>query len=302
MRSRSEKIMAMVIAVLLLCHVAEARKRALTVFVGDYPEDSGWSRIHSSNDKTIILGMLETLGFHSNDIICLENSAATRKSIDTSFEKLILSCRPGDQVYVHFSCHGQFITDVDGDETLRYSRDRYDESLVPYDAFLEYGKSGYDGTNHLVDDTVNEYLCRLEDKVGRKGSVLVVLDACHSGDMRREYSDDIDLYSIRGVEQRFELPSTGKMVETMPREAKCVTISACRVFESNYECRVDGVMYGRLSYAVSKALKPGVTVSQLKDAIEGVYQELSYSSPIRKGRTQKMDFHSPAEYSNRKLF
>lgn len=302
MRSRSEKIMAMVIAVLLLCHVAEARKRALTVFVGDYPEDSGWSRIHSSNDKAIILEMLETLGFQTNDIICLENSAATRKSIDDSFEKLILSCRPGDQVYVHFSCHGQFITDVDGDETLRNSRDRYDESLVPYDAFLEYGRNGYDGTNHLVDDTVNEYLCRLEDKVGRKGSVLVVLDACHSGDMRREYSDDIDLYSIRGVDKQFELPSTGKMVETLPREAKCVTISACRVFESNYECEVDGAMYGRLSYAVSKALKPGVTASQLRDAIEGVYQELSTLSPIRKGRTQKMDFHSPVDYSDRKLF
>jgi len=294
--------MAMVIAVLLLCNVAEARKRALTVFVGDYPEDSGWSKIHSSNDKVIILEMLETLGFQPSDIICLENFAATRKSIDASFEKLILSCRPGDQVYVHFSCHGQFITDVDGDETLRNSRDRYDESLVPYDAYLEYGKSGYDGASHLVDDTVNEYLSRLEDKVGRKGCILVVLDACHSGDMRRDYSDDIYLYSIRGVDKQFELPSTGKMVETLPREAKCVTISACRDFESNYECEVDGVMYGRLSYAVSKSLKPGVTASQLRDAIEGIYQELSTLSPIRKGRTQKMDYHAPAEYSNRKLF
>ena len=81
MKSRSEKIMAMVIATLLLCQAAEARKRALTVFVGDYPEDSGWTTIHSTNDKTIILRMLGTLGFQVDDIICLENSAATRKAI-----------------------------------------------------------------------------------------------------------------------------------------------------------------------------------------------------------------------------
>lgn len=302
MKSRSEKIMAMVIATLLLCQAAEARKRALTVFVGDYPEDSGWTTIHSTNDKTIILRMLGTLGFQVDDIICLENSAATRKAIDTSFERLILSCRPGDEVYIHFSCHGQFITDVDGDETLRVSGDRYDESLVPYDAFFEYGKNGYDGTSHLVDDTVNEYLCRLEDKVGRKGSVIVVFDACHSGDAHRDYSEDDEIECVRGADRPFDLPSTGKMVLDVPREAKCVIISACRVFESNYECKVEGVLFGRLSYAISMTLKPGMTASQLKYSLEKIYQELSVSSPLHKGRTQKMVFHAPSEYSNRSLF
>ena len=224
----------------------EARKRALTVFIGDYPENSGWSNIHSLNDKTIILNSLETVGFQANDIICLENSAATRNAIDDAFESLILACRPGDIVYIHFSCHGQLITDANGDETLRDARDRYDESLVPYDAAVEYGKNGYDGAKHLVDDAVNEYLCGIEDKVGKKGSVLVVFDACHSGDARREYSDDVDVEYVRGFAQPFELPSTGKLLEETPREAKCVTISACRDFESNYECKIGGVMYGRL--------------------------------------------------------
>ena len=286
----------------MLCQLAEARKRALTVFIGDYPENSGWSNIHSLNDKTIILNSLETIGFQANDIICLENSAATRNAIDDAFERLILACRPGDIVYIHFSCHGQLITDVNGDEALRYVRDRYDESLVPYDAAVEYGKNGYDGAKHLVDDAVNEYLCGIEDKVGRKGSVLVVFDACHSGDARREYADDVDVEYVRGFAQPFELPSTGKLLEETPREAKCVTISACRDFESNYECKVGGVMYGRLSYAVSKALRPGITAAQLRDSIEEVYQELSSSSPLRQGRTQNIVYHYSSDYSNRKLF
>ena len=302
MRRRSEKIITMIISIILACHQVDARKRALTVFVGDYPENSGWSIIHSSNDKAIILKALETVGFQANDIICLENSGATRKAIDASFERLILSCRPGDQVYVHFSCHGQLITDVDGDECLRDARDRHDESLVPFDAAVEYGKNGYDGMKHLVDDAVNEYLCRLEDKVGKKGSVLVVFDACHSGDARREYSEDAVGEYVRGADKPFELPSTGELVEWLPREAKCVTISACRDFESNYECKIGGVMYGRLSYAVSKALRPGMTAVQLKNTIEGIYEELSHSSPLRKGRTQKPVFHASPEYSNRKLF
>lgn len=302
MKNLSEKVFAIIVAAIILCQLAEARKRALTVFIGDYPENSGWSNIHSLNDKTIILNSLETVGFQANDIICLENSAATRKAIDAAFERLILSCRPGDQVYVHFSCHGQLITDVNGDEALRYARDRYDESLVPYDAAVEYGKNGYDGAKHLVDDAVNEYLCGIEDKVGKKGSVLVVFDACHSGDARREYSDDVDVEYVRGFAQPFELPSTGKLLEETPREAKCVTISACRDFESNYECKVGGVMYGRLSYAVSRALRPGITAAQLRDSIEEVYQELSSSSPLRQGRTQNIVYHYSSDYSNRKLF
>ncbi len=302
MKNLSEKVFAIIVAAIMLCQLAEARKRALTVFIGDYPENSGWSNIHSVNDKTIILNSLETVGFQANDIICLENSAATRNAIDDAFERLILACRPGDIVYIHFSCHGQLITDVNGDEALRYARDRYDESLVPYDAAVEYGKNGYDGAKHLVDDAVNEYLCGIEDKVGKKGSVLVVFDACHSGDARREYADDVDVEYVRGFAQPFELPSTGKLLEETPREAKCVTISACRDFESNYECTVGGVMYGRLSYAVSKALRSGITAAQLRDSIEEVYQELSRSSPLRQGRTQNIVYHYSSDYSNRKLF
>jgi hypothetical protein len=167
---------------------------------------------------------------------------------------------------------------------------------------VEYGKNGYDGAKHLVDDAVNEYLCGIEDKVGKKGSVLVVFDACHSGDARREYADDVDVEYVRGFAQPFELPSTGKLLEETPREAKCVTISACRDFESNYECKVGGVMYGRLSYAVSKALRSGITAAQLRDSIEEVYQELSRSSPLRQGRTQNIVYHYSSDYSNRKLF
>jgi hypothetical protein len=48
---------------IFLCSVVSAEKRyALTVFVSEYPVESGWNRLNSSNDKKIIIPMLHDLG------------------------------------------------------------------------------------------------------------------------------------------------------------------------------------------------------------------------------------------------
>lgn len=285
-----------------------AERRALTVFIGDYPKESRWSRLNSSNDKIIILDMLKGIGFQSNNITCLEDYQATFKAINNAFERLIMACRPGDQVYIHFSCHGQWVTDLDGDESLRSPRDRYDESVVPYDAAVAYGMNGYKGENHLVDDRINEYLCRLEDKVGKRGSVVVVIDACHSGDAQRLGNAEIDtvttdnVLTIRGVKEPLELPATGRTCFCLPREAKCLIISACKSFESNHECNVGGIWYGRLSYAISKSLARGMTPEALKQTIEAWYYSMAVDSPLPKGRKQSPQVVIPSEYYNRRLF
>ena len=48
--------------------------------------------------------------------------------------------KSGDIVYLHFSCHGQPVEDLDGDE-----KDGWDESIVPYDAWKKPISGIYDG-------------------------------------------------------------------------------------------------------------------------------------------------------------
>lgn len=56
-------------------------------------------------------------------------------------------CKNGDIIYIHFSCHGQPVEDIDGDED-----DDWDEAIVACDAKKEYLKGVYTGESHIIDD------------------------------------------------------------------------------------------------------------------------------------------------------
>ena len=129
-----KRMVLILFTLLMCCNAICGTRRALLVFVGDYPSESGWNRIAAQNDKRIVLRMLADNGFRAKDVICLEEAGATYGAIISALDKLADETGPGDQVYVHFSCHGQQITDQDGDESLVDPKDRYDEALVPYDA------------------------------------------------------------------------------------------------------------------------------------------------------------------------
>ena len=119
---------------LLLCGLANAQtKLALVIGIGDYPEESGWCKIHGDNDIPIIVEMLEANEFGQNNIQILRNEAATKQNIMMELDLLVNKATPGDVVYIHFSGHGQQITDLDGDEP-----DGYDEAWIPYDACQTY--------------------------------------------------------------------------------------------------------------------------------------------------------------------
>ena len=76
-----------VVLCLFLCSILNAENRyALTVFISDYPEESGWNHINSSNDKKVIIPMLNKLGYNNSNIICLEDEGATYSSIINAFE------------------------------------------------------------------------------------------------------------------------------------------------------------------------------------------------------------------------
>ena len=124
-------------------------------------------------------------------------------------------------VYIHFSGHGQQITDVNGDEW---------------------------------PDSLDEEWCN-------KGKMLVVVDACHSGDSARGDDDDDDVVT-RGVWNEFIIPGVKKAKSTKAPE-RWLTLSACKDFQLNQEIKDPQV--GKLTYALYKlAQKREVTFKDIE--------------------------------------
>lgn len=226
------------ILTLLFAIHAEARdKRALIIGIGKQ-EDTSWSTIHGDRDVAIISDMLSKSGF--SDITTLKNEKATKAAIVSGIKDITSRCKTGDVVYIHFSGHGQRMTDLDGDET----NDGYDEAWIPYDAYRQYCAKDH-GEKHLSDDELSELLTAMRNKVGEEGNIVVVVDACHSGDSTRG-SDDEDTVYVRGVRDTFEIPCKAKGT-AQPHKEQWLTLSACKDYQLNQEHR-NG--YGKLSYAV----------------------------------------------------
>jgi len=218
-------------------------RRALVIGISEYPKESGWHRINGSNDIEIIVRTLNQFGFQNRNIQILRNSEATKSAIVSGFENLIRTSQRGDIVYIHFSGHGQLITDLDGDE-----ESGYDEAWIPYDAKRRFVRGVYEGENHLIDDQVNELLHRLRNVVGESGDILVVVDACHSGGSTRNIGDDE--FIMRGAMDRFVIPLTERPARRPPNTTNWTTISASESFQSNFETRINGRWFGSLSYAI----------------------------------------------------
>ena len=236
-------------------------KRALLIGISEYtthtkPSDDVWANIHGANDVELLS---QTLNKQNFKVKKLTNKAATAQQIRKEFAYFITSSRPGDIVYLHFSCHGQPVEDLNGDE-----EDGWDEALVPFDAQKVYQKNKYTGKNHIIDDELNDYLRLLRTKVGTTGFVYVVIDACHAGSSYRGDEEE-DTIFIRGTNRGFtpsgkqfapKIDKRGKIkVEKSANMANICILEACRSYQVNSEIRVDGKYYGSLSYYVNKVLQ-----------------------------------------------
>lgn len=209
-------------------------RRAVVIGIGQY-EDEEWSVIHGDRDVAIVKQMLDESGY--DDIQTLVNSQATKAAIVCQFKRLANKCNVGDMVYIHFSGHGQRMTDLNGDED-----DGWDEAWIPYGAKLKYS-SNYKGEKHLSDDEIGYWMTKIRQKVGNKGEILLVVDACHSGDSSR----GMDSICVRGVFNDFVIPNSKPKTKVSKIKEDWLTLSACKSYQLNSELPS---RYGRLSYAL----------------------------------------------------
>ena len=258
------------ILLLLSLSVTAQTKRALVIGLGEQ-QDKAWNKINGDKDVPLVKGMLKSAGFKS--VTTLVNRQATKTGIIGAFRKMAASCKQGDVVYVHYSGHGQQMTDVHNDE-----KDGLDECWIPYDAYRK-ASATYHGEKHLTDDELNVYLNAIRNKIGAKGKLLVAIDACHSGDGTRGDNDEVvrgvedtlvvDSLNARGLYETFEMLKSLFMGDydkekiindkAKPLAERWITISACRSDQVNFEMKKPAV--GKLTYALWTELKNSDKVS-----------------------------------------
>lgn len=255
---------------MLSLSVSAQTKRALVIGLGEQ-QDKAWNKINGDKDVPLVQGMLKRAGFKS--VTTLVNRQATKTGIIGAFRKMAASCKQGDVVYVHYSGHGQQMTDVHNDE-----KDGLDECWIPYDAYRKASRT-YHGEKHLTDDELNVYLNAIRHKIGARGKLLVVIDACHSGDGTRGDDDEIvrgvedtlvvDSQNARGLYETLEaiksffMGDNGKEniinTKAKPLAERWITISACKSDQVNFEMKKPAV--GKLTYALWTELKNSDKVS-----------------------------------------
>lgn len=234
----------LLLIIYLLCNAScvAVTQRALIFGLGKQ-EDPSWSKINGDKDVELVAQMLNGAGFA--DIRIVKNEQATKKDMEMAFLGLIKRCRKGDIVYIHYSGHGQFMSDIDGDEATRWEgkHAQWDEAWIPYDAYMTYCDKDK-GDKHLCDDEIANYLTQIREAVGNDGNIYVVIDACHSGDATRGNDDEI----VRGVDIPFILPRHPNAKEVTSIEEQWLTISACKPFQLCFEQK--NPIAGKLTYAL----------------------------------------------------
>ena len=246
------KILIIIISslgMLFASHITQAQtKRALVIGIGKQ-EDSAWNKINGDKDVPYVLEILNAANYEQ--IITCVNEEATKAGIVSAFHTLTESCQPSDIVYIHFSGHGQQMRDKSNDEV-----DILDECWIPYDAYRKPSDT-YRGEKHLVDDEVNMLLTNIRNKIGDGGKMLVVVDACHSGDATRGRGE-----TARGVEDIFKaykpllgIPSGEQNTNIHSNAERWITLSACESNQVNIEIKSPAV--GKLTYSIYSKVKKG---------------------------------------------
>lgn len=239
------RLLSLILLTAVVVCASAQTKRALVIGLGQQ-EDPSWRVIHGDKDVPYVTEMLKGCGYRQ--ITTLVNKQATKANIVREMHRLAKVSKPGDIIYIHFSGHGQQMTDINGDET-----DDWDECWIPYDAYLRNCAKDRGG-KHLTDDENYDLLLSIRKSIGKSGKMLVVVDACHSGNSTKgiesggeDPAEDSVATRGAGVYERFIVSTPRRKVKDN-RNEQWITLSACKSYQENKE--MPGRPVGRLTYAL----------------------------------------------------
>ena len=255
-------------------------KVALIVAVSNYDPSTGWDNLSSEADVKLVTEALKKQGFKSENIAILRDKDADLNGITSAIDKYLTGKVKKDQddiAVFHFSGHGQQMMDDNGDEG-----DGLDEALVPYDAPLAYNPNE---NKHLRDDLLEKKLNEVRLALGSKGSLLVVVDACHSGTSTRgsgKTRGSTRIYAPSGYVPKKELTTSENFGITGAEEdmAPMTGFFASGPFEQNAEASLPGGEgCGSLSLAFSRALSKADKKMSYKALFEDIKIQMSALVP-----------------------
>lgn len=304
------KFFLFVLLTLSICGHAQ-KKQALLVAIGQYPPESRIRSIAAVNDLKYLKPTLVANGFTPANITTLINEKATRKGIISSLKNLAAKAGKNDIICISFGCHGQQIRDQQTVAEGKDEDDGYDEALVPYDARSRFSMTpfpgypnGYKGENHLRDDDLYPLLMQIRKKIGNGGSLLILLDACHSGTGTR--ADDFP--GSRGEPEPFADPSDkfdptalpdtdaklGFFADQQDSLANMVVFSGAGPHQINKQVLAGTEELGSLSWAFCEAMKSmppqgdyGTLFRKIRSLIQSRVPE---QMPMVEGNTSQLVF------------
>lgn len=145
------------------------KRRALLCGINDYQSVTDLRGCLADVEDMRSL-LREVYGFAEDDIHVLTDGEVVKKRLKKEWQRLLKDAGPGDLLVFHFSGHGSYVPDREGEE-----EDGRDEILCLYD--MDFDKPG----TYLLDDEIDAWT---RDKP--EGADLVILtDCCHSGTSTR---------------------------------------------------------------------------------------------------------------------
>ncbi|MGI9317254.1 MAG: caspase family protein, partial [bacterium] len=181
----SAKIDLMMVLVFCACIMSSGpampARHALLVGVGDYPQ-SALDLLGPENDISALEKILkENWNFRPDRIRVLMNEQATKAEVLKELRALKQRSQPGDQLFFYFSGHGTSARD----EAVRLPLPDMTAGLLPYDAKLNLAKHEI-VASLIVGRTDLRPIFQDIDGSGRQ--LLVMIDACYSGNAVRGFS------------------------------------------------------------------------------------------------------------------
>lgn len=221
-------------------------KHALLIGIGDY-RDSGLPDLAGpTNDIDAVRELLtDKFGFRPDHVVTLRDDQASHTGLRDAFARLLDAISPADHVYIHYSGHGSYTPDLNGDEPRGY-----DQTWVSHGARHRTGETDDIPLDEfdVLDDELQTWLAPLRAKAG----VLVfVSDSCHSASVSRGLAP-----RSRAVDIDRRPHPLGRQPTPAASPSSGIWIGAARDHESAREHRVtDSETYGLFTWYWLKALR-----------------------------------------------
>jgi hypothetical protein len=173
------KINLLPIAIFMICCPAllpqcRATNHALVIGVEQYKYWPSPSSLKKNIDEMIQFLRSDQKYHFVMHVVC--NKDAVIEKITNTFKTLAL--KPGDNLFIYLTGHGNQIPDQNGDE-----KDGFDEAFVCYDTPLQ--TDAHYSDRLLIDDVLDQLITGVRRKIGPGGQIFMVVECCHSGTIER---------------------------------------------------------------------------------------------------------------------